>query len=154
MGHSGLYANNSRFAEQTFDSHYRYPIQVFHLVLGSHPLYSRQWSHIQRFGLFVHVLVESFTQLTHNSHNSHNSHNFHTMRFTTALALSLVGAALAAPAPIASQGDGKAMIGRDGKNAPAERNVAGLDPRLCRFGCLKVAAPTKTTTSTTTTATP
>ncbi|KAF8593447.1 hypothetical protein BDV93DRAFT_566532 [Ceratobasidium sp. AG-I] len=76
------------------------------------------------------------------------------MRFAAALALSLVGAALAAPAPIAPQGDGKAMIGRDGKNTPAERNVAGLDPRLCRFGCLKVAAPTSTTSTYSATATP
>ena len=43
------------------------------------------------------------------------------MRFAAALALSLVGAALAAPAPIALQGDAKVMVGRD---------VTGLNPRV------------------------
>ncbi|KAF8593452.1 hypothetical protein BDV93DRAFT_566538 [Ceratobasidium sp. AG-I] len=65
------------------------------------------------------------------------------MRFAAALALSLVGAALAAPAPIALQGDGKVMIGRDGKTtSPAERGLTGLDARDCtRLGCKKVAVP-------------
>ena len=64
----------------------------------------------------------NFVQLTHTILN---------MRFAAVLALSLVGAALAAPAPISLQEDGKVMIGRDGKAASlAERNVAELNPRV------------------------
>ncbi|KAF8598960.1 hypothetical protein BDV93DRAFT_560858 [Ceratobasidium sp. AG-I] len=64
------------------------------------------------------------------------------MRFAAVLALSLVGATLAAPAPIGRQEDG-VVIGRDGKNAsPAERDITGLNPRICRSGCKKVKAPT------------
>ncbi|KAF8593450.1 hypothetical protein BDV93DRAFT_566535 [Ceratobasidium sp. AG-I] len=65
------------------------------------------------------------------------------MRFAAVLALSLVGATLAAPAPIALKEDGKLMIGRDGKTtSPAERDMTGLQPRICsRLGCKKVAVP-------------
>lgn len=43
------------------------------------------------------------------------------MRFAALIFFSLVGAALAAPTPVALQDDGKAMVGRD---------LTGLEPRV------------------------